>query len=182
MKKRILWLSLPLALGQASYSFAQDATDALRYSQLQFGGSARTLGIGGANVALGADYGTVSSNPAGLGLYQKSEIQITPGFGLGQGEGVLMNGTGSAGPLSQTANSFNLSGGAVFSSRRSRLGYSGADSDWKGGSFAIGFTRIADFNAGSNYLGTVNDANSLNQRFREYRTPISGSGNGSILD
>jgi hypothetical protein len=182
MKKRILWLSLPLALGQASYSYAQDATDALRYSQLQFGGSARTLGIGGANVALGADYGSVSSNPAGLGLYQKSEIQITPGFGTGQGEGTLLNGTSPAGPLSQTANNFNFSGGAVFSSRRSRLGYANDDSAWKGGAFAIGFTRIADLNAASNYQGTVDDRNSLLQRLREYRTPLSGTNNGSILD
>jgi hypothetical protein len=182
MKKRILWLSLPLALGQASYSYAQDATDALRYSKLQFGGSARTLGIGGANVALGADYGSVSSNPAGLGLYQKSEIQITPGFSVGQGEGTLLNGTTASGPLSQNANNFNFSGGAVFSSRRSRLGYGNDDSAWKGGAFAIGFTRIADFNAGSNYLGTVNDRNSILQRLREYRVPLVGNGNGSIED
>ena len=182
MKKRILWLSLPLALGQASYSYAQDATDALRYSRLQFGGSARTLGIGGANVALGADYGNVSSNPAGLGLYQKSEIQITPGFSVGQGEGTLLNSTTAAGPLNQNANNFNFSGGAVFSSRRSRLGYGSDDSAWKGGAFALGFTRIADFNSGSNYLGTVNDNTSLLQRLREYRTPLTGNTNGSIQD
>ena len=182
MKKRILWLSLPLALGQASYSYAQDATDALRYSRLQFGGSARTLGIGGANVALGADYGSVSSNPAGLGLYQKSEIQITPGFGVGQGEGTMLNSTTAAGPLNQNANNFNFSGGAVFSSRRSRLGYDSDDSAWKGGAFAIGFTRIADFNGGSNYLGTVNDNTSLLQRLREYRTPLTGTNNGSLQD
>ncbi|MFD1870835.1 OmpP1/FadL family transporter [Hymenobacter bucti] len=180
MKKRILWLSLPLALGQASHAYAQDATDALRYSRLQFGGSARTLGIGGANVALGADYGNVSSNPAGLGLYQKSEIQITPGFGVAQGDGTLLNTTTAAGPLSQTANNFNFSGGAVFSSRRSRLGYGAGDSNWKGGAFALGFTRIADFNGGSNYLGTVGDNTSLLQRLREYRTPLTGTTNGSI--
>jgi hypothetical protein len=132
-------------------------------------------------VALGADYGTVSSNPAGLGLYQKSEIQITPGFSVGQGEGTLLNGTSAAGPLSQNANNFNFSGGAVFSSRRSRLGYGNDDSAWKGGAFAIGFTRIAEFNGGSNYLGTVNDRNSILQRLREYRTPLTGTTNGSIV-
>jgi hypothetical protein len=177
MKKRILWLSLPLAIGQASYSFAQDATDALRYSQLQFGGPARTMGIGGANVALGGDYGSVSTNPAGLGLYQKSEIQLSPGVGIGQGEGQLVNGLSSAGPLSQVANSFHLSGSAVFSSRRNNLN---TDSNWKGGAFAIGFTRIADFNTGSNYQGTVNDRSSLFQRLREPRTALTGS--GSITD
>ncbi|MGI4741372.1 MAG: OmpP1/FadL family transporter [Janthinobacterium lividum] len=177
MKKRTFWLCLPLAIGQASYSFAQDATDALRYSQLQFGGPARTMGIGGANVALGGDYGTVSTNPAGLGLYQKSEIQISPGVGIGQGEGQLLNGTSAAGPLSQVANSFHLSGSAVFSSRRSNLR---TDSNWKGGAFAVGFTRMADFNTGSDYLGTVNDQNSLFQRLREPRTALTGS--GSITD
>ena len=180
MKKRIFWLCLPLALGQASYSYAQNAVDALRYSQLQFGGSARTLGIGGANVALGADYGSVSSNPAGLGLYQKSEIQLSPGIGIGQGEGQLLNGSSpSGGPLSQSANSFHLSGGAVFSGRANRRN---SDSNWKGGAFAIGFTRIADFNAGSNYSGTVNDRNSLVQRLRQYTGPLTGYNNGSLVD
>jgi hypothetical protein len=114
-------------------------------------------------------------------LYQKSEIQITPGFSVGQGEGTLLNSTTAAGPLNQNANNFNFSGGAVFSSRRSRLGYGSDDSAWKGGAFALGFTRIADFNSGSNYLGTVNDNTSLLQRLREYRTPLTGNNNGSIV-
>ncbi|MGI4867030.1 MAG: hypothetical protein ACRYFZ_24145 [Janthinobacterium lividum] len=185
MTKRILWLCLPLALGSARTSFAQDATDALRYSQLQFGGSARTLSIGGANVALGADYGSVSSNPAGLGLYQKSEIQLTPGVGIGSGEGMLVNpnpGTTlnqTTSALSQTANSFHLSGGAVFSGRRNRAN---SESNWKGGAFAIGFTRVADFNTGSDYQGTLLDNRSLFQRLREYNTPLVGTGNGSLVD
>jgi hypothetical protein len=172
-------LCLPLALG-AGRAFAQDETDALRYSQLQFGGSARTLGIGGANVALGADYGSVSSNPAGLGLYQKSEVQLSPGLGFSSGDGLLLN-PGNNGPntqLSQSANNFNLSGGAVFSGRRNRQN---AESDWKGGAFAIGFTRVADFNMGSNYQGTLPDSRSLFQRLREPRTALTG-GNGSIID
>jgi hypothetical protein len=181
MTTRILLLCLPLALG-ASRAFAQDEADALRYSRLQFGGSARTLGIGGANVALGADYGSVSSNPAGLGLYQKSEIQITPGFGVSTGDGQMLN-PGVTSPntpmsaLSQSANNFNLSGGAVFSGRRNRQN---ADSDWKGGAFAIGFTRVADFNMGSNYQDNVGDDRSLFQRLREPRTAIMG-GTGSIV-
>lgn len=179
MNTRILWLGLPLALG-ASRAFAQDETDALRYSRLQFGGSARTLGIGGANVALGADYGSVSSNPAGLGLYQKSEIQLTPGFGVGSGDGLLTNpgANGSAGQLSQSANSFHLSGGAVFSGRRNRQS---ADGDWRGGAFAIGFTRTADFNTGSDYQATLPDGRSLFQRLREPRTALVGASNGSLV-
>jgi len=180
MTTRILLLCLPLALG-AGRAFAQDETDALRYSRLQFGGSARTLGIGGANVALGADYGSVSSNPAGLGLYQKSEVQITPGFGVGSGDGLLLNpgNGGTATQLSQNANNFHLSGGAVFSGRRNRQN---TESAWKGGAFAIGFTRVADFNAGSNYQASLPDSRSLFQRLREPRTALVGTGNGSLVD
>ncbi len=178
MNQRILLLALPLLLG-VSRAFAQDEADALRYSRLQFGGSARTLGIGGANVALGADYGSVSSNPAGLGLYQKSEIQLSPGFGVSNGDGLYLNpgNAGGATQLSQNANNFNLSGGAVFSGRRNRQN---AESDWKGGAFAIGFTRVADFNSGSNYQASLSDGRSLFQRLREPRTAITGGVNSIV--
>jgi len=153
MKKRIIWLSLALVVGQASHAFAQGASDALRYSQLQFGGTARALGIGGANVALGADFGNLTSNPAGLGMFQKSEISITPGIGLGQSD-ARIDGN-SAASQSENKNSFHIaSAGLVFANRR-------ADSDntsnWRGGSFALGFTRLADFNMASRYGGTLND-------------------------
>jgi hypothetical protein len=153
MKKRFIWFSLALVTGQASHSFAQGAADALRYSQLQFGGPARTLGIAGANVALGADFGNLSSNPAGLGLYQKSELHFTPGLGLGEGESRIDGNSAAA--QSETKNSFHIaSTGLVLAGRR-------ADSDqstnWRGGAFALGFTRLADFNTASRYGGTLTD-------------------------
>ncbi len=57
---------------------AQDAGDALRYSQLTFGGTARGMGLAGAVGSLGADITDLSVNPAGLGLYRSSEIEFTP--------------------------------------------------------------------------------------------------------
>jgi hypothetical protein len=72
-----------------------------------------------------------------------------------------------------------MSGGAVFSGRRNRQN---AESDWKGGAFAIGFTRVADFNAGSNYQASLSDSRSLFQRLREPRTALVGTGNGSLVD
>ncbi|RZL10902.1 MAG: hypothetical protein EOO62_12730 [Hymenobacter sp.] len=111
-----------------------------------------------------------------------SDPSSTLGVGLGQGEGTLLNpDAGGATPLSQTANSFHVSGGAVFSSRRNRAS-SNSESNWKGGAFAIGFTRLADFNTGSNYLGSVADGRSLLQRLREPRTALVGSGNGSLVE
>jgi len=57
---------------------AQNADDALRYSQLFYGGTARFMSMGGAFTALGGDLSTLSLNPAGIGVYRSSEISITP--------------------------------------------------------------------------------------------------------
>lgn len=165
MKKRNLWLSLALVAGQAGHAFAQGPSDALRYSRLQFGGPARTQGIAGANVALGADFGNLTSNPAGLGLFQKSEIHFAPGVGIGQSDSRIDGGTGAS--TNENKNSFHVaSAGAVFATRK-------ADSDvgdWRGGALALGFTRLADFNMSTNYQGTV--AN--NQSFLARLQPDAG--------
>ena len=42
-------------------------------------GTARYVGMGGAMGALGADLSVISSNPAGIGLYRKSEVGVTFG-------------------------------------------------------------------------------------------------------
>ena len=153
MKKRIIGFSLALVVGQAGHAFAQGPSDALRYSRLQFGGPARTLGIGGANVALGADFGNLTSNPAGLGLFQKSEIHVTPGIGLGQSDSRL-DGS-SAGAQNDAKNSFHIaSTGLVLANRRPDNDQS---TNWRGGAFALGFTRLADFNVARTYNATLNN-------------------------
>lgn len=167
MKKRIIRLSLALAMGQAGNACAQNATDALRYSQLQFGGPARTQGIAGANVALGADFGNLTSNPAGLGFYQKSEFHGSLGLGFGQTDGSLYGSS----KLNEQNNSVNIpSIGLVVATRRPD---SDKSSSWRGGAFALGFTRLADFNQSSNYQGTVSDGESLFQRLREPRVSLA---------
>ena len=111
MKRYTLGLAL---LGLASPLFAQNQDDALRYSRLQFGGPARTLGIAGANVALGADLGNLSSNPAGLGLFQRSEISISPGLGLGNADARAANVEGAA-SLRDSRSSLHLGSKSVES-------------------------------------------------------------------
>ncbi|MBF9239025.1 hypothetical protein I2I05_16605 [Hymenobacter sp. BT683] len=174
MKKRIIWLSLALVAGQAGHAFAQGPADALRYSRLQFGGPARTLGIGGANVALGADFGNLTSNPAGLGMYQKSELHFTPGIGFGQSNASI-DGS-SSGAQEATKNSFHIaSGGLVFTTRRPD---DDQTTNWRAGSFALGFTRLADFNTASSYQGTINN----NQSFLSRLQPEAGARGQAFFD
>jgi hypothetical protein len=58
--------------------FAQNVEDALRYSQVFYGGTARFMSMGGAFTALGGDISSLSQNPAGLGVFRSSELTISP--------------------------------------------------------------------------------------------------------
>ncbi|HJX70301.1 MAG TPA: hypothetical protein VJ346_00060 [Bacteroidales bacterium] len=59
---------------------AQSYVDALRYSQFLPTGSARNLSMGGSMGVFGGDLSSTYTNPAGLGVYRKSEIAFTPGY------------------------------------------------------------------------------------------------------
>jgi hypothetical protein len=57
---------------------AQNEEDALRYSQLFYGGTARFMSMGGAFTALGGDLSAISLNPAGTGVFRSTEFSFTP--------------------------------------------------------------------------------------------------------
>ena len=72
MKKSIIILVMLTLNG--FISFGQNEVDALRYSFLVPGGTARFTGIAGAFNAVGADLSTLGTNPAGIGLFKSSEF------------------------------------------------------------------------------------------------------------
>ena len=74
MKK--IYLSI-LSLSLAAGAYAQSAVDAYQLSPSDFRGTARFMSMGGAFTALGGDISTLNQNPAGIGIYRKSEIGIT---------------------------------------------------------------------------------------------------------
>lgn len=60
--------------------YAQNEVDALRYSNIGVAGTGRSLGMGGAFGAIGADHSGFWNNPAGLAVYKTSSIDFTLGF------------------------------------------------------------------------------------------------------
>ncbi len=76
--KRLLILSACIIL--YSQSKSQDLTDAYRYSNNIYTGSARFAGMAGSLGALGGDFSSVSVNPAGLGVYRTNDFMFTPSF------------------------------------------------------------------------------------------------------
>ena len=57
---------------------AQNEVDALRFSEIDWQGSARFMGAGRAFGAVGAEFSALNLNPASIGLYKKNEITFTP--------------------------------------------------------------------------------------------------------
>lgn len=78
MTKR--YLLMAVLLGAASIANAQDTylNDRLTATD-DLNGTARYVAMGGALGALGADLSVISSNPAGIGLYRKSDVGLTFG-------------------------------------------------------------------------------------------------------
>ena len=153
-------------VGFSLKSQAQSSTpgESLYYSRLQFAGPARTQGIAGANVALGGDFGNLTSNPAGLGFFRKSEFNFSPGLGLGSADAA--NTAVLSTSQNQTKNSFHIASvGLVFANRKADDDQS---SNWRGGSFALGFSRVADFNTAFSYSNSnIPDNQSIFQYLRE---------------
>jgi hypothetical protein len=75
--KRIYLIISAIILVTAG-ALSQNVDDALRYSQIFYGGTARFMSMGGAFTALGGDISSLSQNPAGLGVFRSSEITLTP--------------------------------------------------------------------------------------------------------
>lgn len=128
-------------------STAQIAADALRYSNLDYGiSTARALGVGGSLGALGADYSVLSTNPAGLGMYRRSEFIITPSVFAAKTTADLL---GTDASENRTETDFNLANiGAVFVSKP-------RGGRWKTFNFGIGFNRLANYDQEIYYEGST---------------------------
>ena len=64
---------------------AQDIYKVESFSSEDLNGTARYVGMGGAMNALGADISTMSVNPAGIGLYRRSDFSMTGSFLMEKG-------------------------------------------------------------------------------------------------
>ena len=77
MKKSFLIIVLLIGIFSLK-SQAQNDIDAFRFSQLDWSGTARFVGAGGAFGAVGAEFSALATNPASIGVYKKSEFSFTP--------------------------------------------------------------------------------------------------------
>jgi hypothetical protein len=156
MKKLKGLLLAAMLMLSANVLMAQSYTEtALMFSRTKPTGSARILGMGGANISLGGDFSSAYSNPAGLGMYNRSEFSFTPGYYSLKNSGsyVTSNSTISDNNT-DLKTSLNISGlGLMFSKPQN-------DEGFLHGTFGITVTRLNDFNSNLHYRG-VNSSSSL---------------------
>lgn len=142
---------------------AQSEADALRYSMLTFGGTARYVGLSGAFGALGADFSTLSSNPAGIALFKRSELTFTPGLSINNFSSKYNNSQADDYKLN-----VNISNFGYVMSFKTKAGRQGDDGKgWKNFQFGIGFNRLNNFNMRSIVMG-LNNKNSLLSEYADY--------------
>lgn len=134
--------------------FAQDETDALRYSYLSPMGTARSIGFGNALGSIGGDFSSLSVNPAGIGIYRRSEFTFTPSLKINSTQSTYLGTASNDNNVRFNVNNIAM----VFTNAAEGQRYD--RSDWKAVSFGIGMTRLADYNRDYNYIGKNSGVNS----------------------
>ncbi len=153
----------------ACSTFAQDMTDALRYSNYRISGTARSAAMGNAFGALGGDFTSLSINPAGAAVYRTSEFTFTTSVGNTKNDGNYLG-----------KNSFD----SEYTMSINNIGYvaaipTGANSETGlvSLSFGMGFNRLASFT--SNMMAQGSDMESSLMKYFTYNAnnPFTQSDN-----
>ncbi len=144
MGARKIFISL-IVLSVAWQGYAQDIIDtSILFSQSSYGGSARILGIGGAQVSLGGDISSITSNPAGLGMFNRSTVSLSTGLNfIGTNNDYF--GTTTA---DQKAN-LNIPNMSIVLYKELNSKYT----KFKNSSFGVSYNRINDFHQQVTYQG-----------------------------
>ncbi|MEI7595352.1 MAG: hypothetical protein WCK02_06345 [Bacteroidota bacterium] len=149
-------LTIGIILGTIGITKAQNDVDALRYSYIGFGGTAKSIGAGGAYGALGGDASCLSVNPAGIGIYRKSEFNFSANVLKGSTESSYLGTTREDMKYNFNFGNFSLIGAFKLDTARSK--------GWKYLNFGFGSNRLANFHNRIDIEGR-NTQNSLSDQY-----------------
>src|SRR5215212_5576823 len=133
--------------------FSQEPADALRYSWITPGGTARQQAIAGAMGSLGGEISATFVNPAGLGFYKTGDFVMTPGYNFLNNKSSYLDHTEK-----DKKNKFvwGTSGFVIGTPDRNNRSHA----------YSLAINRVADFNSNVLYRG-VNHESSYSQKFLE---------------
>jgi hypothetical protein len=150
MKPLKYFLTLCVALSgmKASAQIYSYNELARTFSQSGTTGAARFQAIGGSHTALAADLTSISSNPAGLGFYKRSELGLSLGLNSLNSTAQYIDGSTDDSKLNVNLPNF----GIVFGGNGS---YNNQSGDWRG-AFGVSYNRQASLHNNFSYEGTNN--------------------------
>ena len=152
MMNRFLLIAIAISTITA---YAQNEVDALRYATQNLSGTARYAAMGGAFGSLGGEFSGLSSNPAGIGMYQYGEITFTPAFNLNTTKSYT--NTSNLSSYESRLSIGNL--GLIFTMPQNNL-------DWKRINLAIGWNQLANYD-NTIQIEKINSQNSIVDRILE---------------
>ncbi len=158
MKTRIGICLLALVLVSIQQVSAQTDGEALRYSLLNYGSTARSMGMSNSFSALGADFSALSMNPAGMSLYRHHELSITPIFSNRNLQNTYLG-------KSESDNFFKFAFGnlgVVLTSAGEAQ-----EDDWRNWAFGVGYNRTGEFSSNSIVEGDNLTSSKIDESFEE---------------
>lgn len=164
MKK--LYFVLLTLIVTISVASAQYVDNALIFSQQNYGSTARLKAMGNAFGALGGDFGALSINPAGIGIYQRGEVSTTMSL-LNQAN---TEASYQGSTFKDKNNNFNFKNFGYVSVLPMKEKSSGLVSL----NFGLGYNRLANFNSKS-YAGAANSPYSRMDAFAQNTNGIQYS-------
>lgn len=154
-------------------AFAQQFSDVLRYSYLQPSGTARSLGAGNAFGSLGADFSTLSQNPAGLAQFRSNELMLTPSLKFSKSEAIIPGTSNSA--LKDDKSAFGFDNfGIVFNTTP-------ASKKWKTFNVGIGVNRQNNYSQSIYYEGLA-EGTIMNGFFKDAQRIYDKTGSAEGFD
>lgn len=108
MKKLYILVLAILFINTYLYSQSIYVDNSLLFSQNNYGGTARFAGMSGAFGALGGDQGSFSINPAGIGVYQSSELVFSPGLMFDKASSLYLSNTLEDSKYNMNINNFGF--------------------------------------------------------------------------
>ncbi|SMC87190.1 OmpP1/FadL family transporter [Pedobacter nyackensis] len=160
--KKFTQMLMVVIVATTGTTYAQYAGDAIRFSNSNYGSSARFKGMGNAQIGVGGDMSSLNGNPAGLGLFTRSEFSLTPEFN---------NATSKSDYLGQRTNAsenkLNINqAGVVWYNPTYKMQGRDKNKGVLSFVFGIGYSRNNDYTESFSYNGT-NEANSMRDYFSE---------------
>lgn len=168
MKTNRLTITVSIMLCSLT-AWAQTSFDAAKLYEEELNGTARYVGMGGAMSALGSDISVINKNPAGIGTYTKSDINLS----------LSLFGTSvQTDPLADRSNPITV-GGYEYYSHNSKsdlitafdnfsIVFSGSELGDNYFNLAFSYRKLQNMDRNLDYIDSFSDADGY-EVWREYK-------------